>query len=86
MSAEQRSAIKFCVLNGISKKETKETLEKAYKSKAMKETAVYTWYERFKDGHEDVTDQPQSGRSTSITFRHLAAMKDLLDMGRCTNI
>ena len=36
MSVEQRTAIKFCVLNGKNRKETMEMLVKAYGDAAMK--------------------------------------------------
>ena len=47
MSVEQRAVIKFCVLNGKNRKETVETLVKAYGDAAMKRTALHKWYSRY---------------------------------------
>ena len=44
MTTEQRSAIRFCVLNRILKKDTIQMLEKAYGKRAMKKSQVYEWY------------------------------------------
>ena len=48
MTTEQRSVIKIPVLNGISRKNTIQTLEKAYGIRAMEKSQVYEWYGRFK--------------------------------------
>ena len=45
MSIEQRTAIKFCVLNGKNK--TMEMLVKAYGDAAMKREALHKWYSRY---------------------------------------
>ena len=44
MSVEQRTAIKFFVLNGKHRKETMEMLVKAYGDAVMKRTASHKWY------------------------------------------
>ena len=49
-------AIKFCVKAGKSGVETIELINKAYGSVAMSRAIVYRWYERFRDGREDVKD------------------------------
>ena len=63
MSVEQRTATKFCVLNG----KTMEMLVKAYGDATMKRTALHKWYSRYENGYESVMDEQCSGRLTSIT-------------------
>ena len=64
MSVEQRTATKFCVLNGKNGKETMEMMVKAHGDAAMKRTALHKWYSRYESGYESVLD---SGRPTPIT-------------------
>ena len=67
MSVEQRTAIKFCVLNVKNRKETMEMLVKAYGDATMKRTALHKLYSRYKNRYESVMDEQRSGRPTSIT-------------------
>jgi hypothetical protein len=69
MASAQRSSIKFCVLNGFSKKETMLRLQKAYGDQAMKKTAMYKWYARFQGDQQSIHNDKRSGRPnvTSIT-------------------
>ena len=67
MTKQQRSAIKCYVLNGISRKDTIQMLEKAYGTRVMKKSQVYEWHERFKNGQESINDEPRNGRPASIT-------------------
>ena len=57
---EQRINIKFCVKIG---KSGSETLAVAYGEYAMKKLSVFEWHRRFKEGREDVQDDPRSGQS-----------------------
>ena len=75
MTTEQRSAIKVCVLNGSSRKDTIHMLEKAYGIRAMKKSQVYEWYGRFENGQVSINDESRSGRSASITSRHVTSQK-----------
>ena len=54
----------------------------AYGEKAMKKTAVYMWYNRFKEGRENIKDDQHSGRPSVVTSSHVAAFKQLLDNDR----
>lgn len=81
MASEQRSSIKFCVLNGFSKKETMLRLQKAYGDQAMKKTAMYKWYARFLGGQQSIHDDKRSGRP-NVTSNHVAVIKELLDNDR----
>ena len=82
MSVEQRTAIKFCVLNGKNRKETIEMLVKAYGDAAMKRTALHKWYSLYENGYESVMDEQRSGRPTSITSQKVQEIKELLDKDR----
>ena len=82
MSVEQRTAIKFCVLNGKNRKETMEMLVKAYGDAAMKRTALHKWYSRYENGYESVMDDQRSRRPTSITSQKVQESKELLDKDR----
>ena len=83
MSLEQRTAIKFCVLNGKkNRKETMEMLVKAYGDAAMKRTALHKWYSRYENGYESVVAKQRSGRPTSITSQKVQEIKELLDKDR----
>ena len=80
MTTEQRSAIKFCVLNKTSRKDTIQMLERAHGIRAMKKSQVYEWYGRFKNGPESINDEPRSGEPASITSRHVTEIRDLLEL------
>ena len=86
MSVEQRTEIKFCVLNGKNRKETMEMLDKAYGYAAMKRTALHKWYLRYENGYESVMDEQRSRRPTSITLQKVQKIKELLDKDRRTTV
>ena len=86
MSDGQRTAIKFCVLNGKNRKETMEMLVKAYGDTAMKRTALHKWYSGYENGYECVMDEQCSGRPTSITSQKVQEIKELLDKDRCVTV
>ena len=56
MSVEQRTVIKFCVLNGKKQKETMEKLVKAYGDDAIKRTVLHKWYSRNENEYEKMMD------------------------------
>jgi len=59
---EQRINIKFCVKIGKSGSETLALLILVYGEYAMKKSSVFEWRRRFKEGREDVQDDPRSGQ------------------------
>ena len=59
---EQQINIKFYVKIGISASETLALLTGAYGEYAMKKSSVFEWHRQFKEGREDVQDDPRSGQ------------------------
>ncbi|GBN39910.1 Putative uncharacterized protein FLJ37770 [Araneus ventricosus] len=62
---EQRVNIKFCFKLG--KTEAHEMLVKVYGVEAVRKKCVFEWFKRFRDGKEDVEDEPHSGRPPTST-------------------
>jgi len=60
---EQRINIKFCVKIGRSASEMLALLTVAYDECTMKKSNVFEWHRRFKEGREDVLDNPRSGQA-----------------------
>jgi hypothetical protein len=60
---EQRINIKFCVKIGRSASETLALLTVAIVENTMKKSSVFEWHRRFKEGRQDVQDDPRSGQS-----------------------
>ncbi|KAG5309892.1 MOS1T transposase, partial [Acromyrmex insinuator] len=76
---EQRSAIKFCIRNGISAAETLRMRQKAYGDGALSQARVFAWHRMFKEGRESVQDEPRAGRpSTSTDVIHVQKIRDLV--------
>jgi hypothetical protein len=64
---EQRVNIEFCVKLGKTPTETYEMLQTVYGDEALSHSSVFEWFERFRDGREDLQDDPSSGcPSTSL--------------------
>jgi len=67
-SAEQRTNLKFLVKLGKTPSEALELLQQVYGDETMSRSHVFEWHKRFKEGRQDVEDDPRSGRpSTSRT-------------------
>ena len=62
---EQRYAIKFCVKLNKSATEIFASLTKAYGDATLSRTMIFKWHKAFKEGREDVEDDPRSGRPIS---------------------
>jgi transposase len=56
---EQRINIKFC---GKISSETLAILTVAYGEYGMKKSSVFEWHRRFKEGREDMQDDPRRGQ------------------------
>ncbi|UYV70547.1 hypothetical protein LAZ67_7003461 [Cordylochernes scorpioides] len=64
-SLEQRYAIKFCVRLGKNATETFRMLQKAFKDDCISRSQSGKWHKAFKEGREEVADEPRSGRPTT---------------------
>ena len=63
MSTEQRTNLKFRIR--LRKTEALSKLKQVYGNEAMSRCRVFEWYNRFKEGREDVEDDPRSGRPST---------------------
>ncbi|GBM11175.1 Putative uncharacterized protein FLJ37770 [Araneus ventricosus] len=73
---EQRVNIKFCFKLGRTATETHEILVKV---DAVSKKCVFEWFKRFRDGKEDVKDEPRSGRPpTSTTPDNIEQVRRML--------
>ncbi|GBN13410.1 Putative uncharacterized protein FLJ37770 [Araneus ventricosus] len=61
---EQRVNIKFCFKLRRTATETHKMLVKV---DAVSKKCVFEWFKRFRDGKEDVKDEPRSGRPPTST-------------------
>jgi hypothetical protein len=57
MAEHQRCAIEFCVPLGKSGSETLQFIHQAYGDDAMRRTAVFKWWKRFRDRETNVKDE-----------------------------
>ena len=64
---EQRYAIKFCVKLNKSATETFASLTEACGVATQSRTMVFKWHKAFKEGRENVEDDPRSERTISST-------------------
>jgi len=59
---DKRINNKFCVKIGKSASETLAILIVAYGEYAIKKLSVFKWHRQFREGQEDVQDDPRSGQ------------------------
>ncbi|GBN04084.1 Putative uncharacterized protein FLJ37770 [Araneus ventricosus] len=64
---DQRVNIKFCFKLDNTATETHEMLVEVYGVEAVSKKCVFEWFKRFRDGKEDVEDEPRSGRPPTST-------------------
>jgi len=64
---EQRYTSKFCVKLNKSATETFASLSEAYGDATLSRTMVCNWHKAFKEGRENVEDDPCSGRPVLST-------------------
>ncbi|XP_011883996.1 PREDICTED: putative uncharacterized protein FLJ37770 [Vollenhovia emeryi] len=80
---EQRYAIKFCVRLGKNATETFSMLQDAFKDNCLSYSQVKKWHKAFKEGPEEVADEPRSGRpSTSRIDENVQRVRDFLNSDR----
>ncbi|GBM33578.1 hypothetical protein AVEN_60915-1 [Araneus ventricosus] len=75
-SLEQRANMKFCVLIEKSPSETLLMLKKAYGNDAMKETTVYEWQKRFREGRTNIEDDPRTGSWVNLFLKAKLLIKN----------
>ena len=64
----QLYAIKFCVKLNKSATEMFASLTEAYGDATWSRSMVFKWHKAFKEGQENVEDDPRSGRPISSTY------------------
>ena len=72
MSIEQRINLKFLVQLGKTLTETFNSLQEVYEDAMMSRTRIFEWHKRFREGREDVEDDPRSGRPTTSRTKMLS--------------
>ncbi|GBL80160.1 hypothetical protein AVEN_29145-1 [Araneus ventricosus] len=60
-------SLEFCQGCGKTATETQEMLVKVYGVEAVNKKCVFEWFKRFRDGKEDVEDEPRSGLPPTST-------------------
>ena len=65
MSIEQRINLKFLVGIGKIPPETFNSLQEVYGNATMSRTRIFEWHKRFREGREDVEDDPRRGSTTT---------------------
>uniref|UniRef100_A0A8C4RHA2 Mos1 transposase HTH domain-containing protein n=1 Tax=Erpetoichthys calabaricus TaxID=27687 RepID=A0A8C4RHA2_ERPCA len=80
-SLEQWYAIKFCFLLGKSPSETFTMLQQAFGTECLSYSQAKKWHKAFREGREEVTDEPRSGRPSSArTDVNVQRVRDFLKM------
>ena len=64
---EIRSVIRFLTARNVSPAEIHRQISEVYGPNAMSDSKVRKWVRAFKDGRENVHDEPRSGRPSVIT-------------------
>ncbi|UYV84561.1 hypothetical protein LAZ67_X002615 [Cordylochernes scorpioides] len=86
-SLEQRYAIKFCVRLGKNATETFQMLQKVFKDDCISKSQSGKWHKAFKEGWEEVADEPRSGRPTTArTDENVDRVLDVLRTDRRLSI
>ncbi|KAG5338749.1 MOS1T transposase, partial [Acromyrmex charruanus] len=82
MSIEQRANIKFCFKLGKTFTETFQLMQQVYGDDCLSRGRVHEWYTRFKNGREDINDDPHVGQAKFvITPESIEKMRDFLYLG-----
>lgn len=81
MSIEQRANIKFCFKLGKTFTETFELLKQVYGVDCLSRGRVHEWFNRFKNGREDLNDDEHVGQSKFvITDDAIKTVRDFIKM------
>jgi len=80
---EQLINIKFCVKTGTNVSKTLALLIVAYGEYTTKKSSVFEWHRQFKEGQEDVQDDPRSGQpKTQRTDANVDTVRKLVRSNR----
>ena len=79
---EQRYPIKFCVKLNKSATETFASLTEAYGDATLSRTMGFKWHKAFKEGRENVEDDPRSGRPISSTNQNVEVVRAVMAKDR----
>ena len=60
LSTDQRLVVMFCFKAGKNVTETIQMENVTYGDQALSSSNVFRWYGRFRDGREDIEDDPRS--------------------------
>ena len=76
---DRSNSINFCVKTEIKYARTFEMLTVVFNESSMIRTQVQFWYNRFREGREDVNGHARSGRpSTLTTDKNIEAVKKMI--------
>lgn len=64
---QQRSVIRFLVLEGVKGSEICRRLKTVYGEHVLSDSTIYEWIAKFKRGESSVNDAPRAGRPISAT-------------------
>jgi len=81
MSIEQRANIKFCFKLGKTFTETFQLMQQVYGDDCLSRGRVHEWYMRFKNGRENINDDPHVGQAKFvITPESIEKVRDFLNI------
>jgi len=84
---ERRYAIKFCVKLNKSATEIFASLSEAYGDATLLRSVVFKWHKAFKEGRENVEDDPCSGRPiTSTNYQNVEVVRAVMAKDRRLSI
>jgi hypothetical protein len=70
--------IKFCVKLGKTPTQTYEMLQIVCGDEALSHGSLFEWFKQFKDGHEDIQDDPRNGSPS--TSRNADTISNVYEM------
>ena len=87
VNVEQCDNVKFCVKLGKSATGTYDLLKKVYDDECLSRTQVFEWFERFKEGREEIGDNQRPGHpSTSKTDTNIENVSEIVQQNRHLSI
>lgn len=79
MNIEQKANIKFCFKLGKTFTETCQLMNQVYGADCLSRSRVHEWFNRFKNGREDLNDDDHPGPAfTVITPESIEIVRDFI--------